>query len=307
MKDRHRKRIRTEVVRRTDKATLQSFINSFVIGPGAAIYTNKASAYEGLPNHEDVKHSTGEYVRRMAHNGTFHRMSPKHLNRYVTEFEGRYNIREQDTADQLTMEAQRMVGKRLRYRDLIAPNGLDSAARSASFAGPKPASSLHFLQQKTRDASTVAAESAFGAGAFGNVRITDLTRPYSLPRTMASFWERPTGYQEARRNDAHVVPVPRRARPSLRCSQVPPTVWLPRRPTRRTHHSDWAKWASTNVCGDSRPEGWTRDGFSCIRAKGHALHASPRSGPPRNAPSHDGTPSRSTIGWQPERPTPAAP
>ena len=150
MKDRHRKRIRTEVVRRTDKATLQSFINSFVIGPGAAIYTNKASAYEGLPNHEAVKHSTGEYVRRMAHNGTFHKMSPKHLNRYVTEFEGRYNIREQDTDDQLTMVAQRMVGKRLRYRDLIKPNGLDSAARSASFAGPKPASSLHFLQQKAQ-------------------------------------------------------------------------------------------------------------------------------------------------------------
>ena len=117
-----------------------------VIVPGAAIYTDEASANEGLPNHEAVKHSTGVYVRGMAHTngmesfwsmlkrahtGTFHKMSPKHLNRYVTGFEGRYNIREQDTADQLTMVAQRMDGKRLRYRDLIEPNGLDSGAQSA--------------------------------------------------------------------------------------------------------------------------------------------------------------------------------
>ena len=33
------------------------------------------------------------------------------------------------TADQFTNVAQRMHGKRLRYRDLIKPNGLNSGAR----------------------------------------------------------------------------------------------------------------------------------------------------------------------------------
>ncbi len=34
--------------------------------------------------------------------GTYHRMSPKHLDRYVCEFAGRHNRRLDDTIDQLT-------------------------------------------------------------------------------------------------------------------------------------------------------------------------------------------------------------
>ena len=33
--------------------------------------------------------------------GTFHKMSPKHLNRCVTAFEGRHNVREMDTINQM--------------------------------------------------------------------------------------------------------------------------------------------------------------------------------------------------------------
>ena len=105
----------------------------------------EASAYEGLPfAHESVKHSVAEYVRGMAHTngvesfwsmlkrahkGIYHKMSPKHLDRYVTEFEGRHNMREHDTIDQMGAVVLGMDGKRLRYDDLIAPNGLDSGAR----------------------------------------------------------------------------------------------------------------------------------------------------------------------------------
>ena len=63
---------------------------------------------------EAVKHSVGEYVRGMAHtNGikslwtmlkrgyqdTYHHMNPKHLDRYVVEFEGLHNRRDADTVD----------------------------------------------------------------------------------------------------------------------------------------------------------------------------------------------------------------
>ena len=61
--------------------------------------------------------------------GTFHTMSPKHLDRYVTEFAGRHNIREADTVDQMGIIAVGMIGKRLRYDELIQDNGLDSTAR----------------------------------------------------------------------------------------------------------------------------------------------------------------------------------
>ena len=53
-------------------------------------------------------------------NGTYHHISPKHLDRYATEFEGRHNVRPLDTADQMVAMAQGMEGKRLSYDDLIA-------------------------------------------------------------------------------------------------------------------------------------------------------------------------------------------
>ena len=33
---------------------------------------------------------------KRVHTGTFHKMSPKHLNRYVQEFAGKHNVRESD-------------------------------------------------------------------------------------------------------------------------------------------------------------------------------------------------------------------
>ena len=51
--------------------------------------------------------------------GTFHRLSAKHLQRYVNEFAGRHSIREHDTLSQMRELVARMAGKRLMYRDLI--------------------------------------------------------------------------------------------------------------------------------------------------------------------------------------------
>ena len=40
--------------------------------------------------------------------GTYHRMSPKHLHRYVDEFAGRHNVRTADTIDQMVAMVQGM-------------------------------------------------------------------------------------------------------------------------------------------------------------------------------------------------------
>ena len=66
---------------------------------------------------------------KRAHTGTFHKMSPKHLNRYVREFAGKHNIRSEDTIDQMRAVVAGLVGRNLLYRELISDNGLDSGAR----------------------------------------------------------------------------------------------------------------------------------------------------------------------------------
>ena len=57
---------------------------------------------------------------RRGFHGVYHRMSPKHLHRYVREFAGRHNVRDLDTTEQMTVIANGMVGRRIRYKDLTA-------------------------------------------------------------------------------------------------------------------------------------------------------------------------------------------
>ena len=133
-KDRETGKVSTQVVKRTDKKTLQGFVETHT-EPTARVYTDEAAAYTGLDRpHEVVKHSVSEYVRGQAstngmeshwatlkrgYDGVYHHMSEKHLHRYVGEFEGRHNSRPLDTADQMTAMARGSVGKQLRYNDLI--------------------------------------------------------------------------------------------------------------------------------------------------------------------------------------------
>lgn len=67
---------------------------------------------------------------KRAHTGTFHKMSPKHLDRYVREFAGKHNVRESDTLDQTRIVVTRLMGSTLPYRRLIRDNGLPSGAPS---------------------------------------------------------------------------------------------------------------------------------------------------------------------------------
>ena len=146
VKDRETNRVAARRVSQTDATALQGFVRENV-EPGATLYTDEARAYAGMPEftHEAVNHSAKEYVWEMAHTngmesfwamlkrgyqGTFHKFSEKHLDRYVREFAGRHNIRPRNTLDMMQSVAIGMAGKRLRYHDLIADNGLPSGART---------------------------------------------------------------------------------------------------------------------------------------------------------------------------------
>ena len=146
VKDRETGKVVARVVEGTDKPTLQRFVRDNA-APGAMLYTDEHGAYPGMGEfeHEAVNHSVGEYVRGQAHTngieshwsllkrayvGVYHKMSPKHLQRYVEDFAGRHGVRGLGTLAQMAHIAGRMVGKRLTYTALIADNGLASGARS---------------------------------------------------------------------------------------------------------------------------------------------------------------------------------
>ncbi len=67
---------------------------------------------------------------KRSHKGVYHKMSKKRLPRYVDEFVGRHNVRKMHTKDRMGDMVRSMDGKRIRYIDLIADNGLPSGARS---------------------------------------------------------------------------------------------------------------------------------------------------------------------------------
>lgn len=135
IKDRKTGKVSAKVVQGTDSVTLQGFVRHHAV-PGTTVYTDEARGYQGMTDmdHHAVNHGVGEYVNDMAHTngiesfwsmlkrgyqGIFHKLSHKQLNRYVNEFCGRHNMRLLDTVDMMLEMVVGMVGKRLRYVDLI--------------------------------------------------------------------------------------------------------------------------------------------------------------------------------------------
>ena len=115
--DRDSTQVVAKVVEDTNRKTLHGFIDDNVT-LSAIVCTDDSKSNRKLHgyDHQFVKHSVGEYVdgeihiNRMesfwsilkrVHQCTFQRFSKKHLDRYVTEFEGKHNIRNTDTIRQM--------------------------------------------------------------------------------------------------------------------------------------------------------------------------------------------------------------
>ena len=135
VRDRSSNYVAAEVIKQADSENLHGFIDRHVTSD-AFLFTDEAKAYnKSRRRHACVNHSAREYVRDMvhtngiesfwsmlkrAHKGTFHKFSPKHLQRYINEFCWRHNHRDLDTLDMMGITVSSMVGKRLTYKHLIA-------------------------------------------------------------------------------------------------------------------------------------------------------------------------------------------
>ena len=105
-------KVRAERIPDVTRETLHSFIARTVKDEAEAIYTDELKSYLGIADHntrhETVKHRTEEWVVGEVHTnsiegvwslfkrsivGTFHKMSVKHMDRYLEELEWRFNNR----------------------------------------------------------------------------------------------------------------------------------------------------------------------------------------------------------------------
>ena len=113
MKDRESNEVLALAVPVVTGADLKRFIGSRV-NPGTRVFTDEHAGYRGLPHHSSVNRLAKPYVDgevhtngiesfwarfRRGYHGTHHYMSPKHPNRYVSEFSGRCNDRDLGTVD----------------------------------------------------------------------------------------------------------------------------------------------------------------------------------------------------------------
>ena len=110
------------------------------VAPGSTVYTDEHGGYRGMRQfrHETVAHSAGEYVNDRCHTngiesfwsllkrgyqGSYHKMSVKHLSRYVDEFAYRWNNRDLHATAFMERAIRSMIGRSLTHRALVDGDG----------------------------------------------------------------------------------------------------------------------------------------------------------------------------------------
>jgi transposase-like protein len=123
---------------RASKEVLHTFVADSTVDETGAIYTDDNSSYEGIADdntrHKSVNHSKEEWVRGDVHTngiesvwslfkrsvvGSYHQVSAKHLDRYIEEFEWRFNQRDNPYLFRDTL-ARLVMADKMEYRKLIA-------------------------------------------------------------------------------------------------------------------------------------------------------------------------------------------
>lgn len=128
--------VRAFPIPNTQRPTLNSAVQKNV-ALGAKVYTDEHSGYDGLESfytRARVNHGGGLYVIGDCHTNTaesffalfkrgligiYHKISPKHLSRYLNEFSFRYNIRAEENGAGLATLLCGCSG-RLTYKELTA-------------------------------------------------------------------------------------------------------------------------------------------------------------------------------------------
>ena len=131
-------KVRSQVMQRVTGANIKKVLEENV-APTARLMTDESKLYpvvgRTFASHETVNHHAGEYVRgdvttnsvegyfsqlKRSLDGTHHHVSAHHLHRYVSEFDLRYNTREDEDGARTVQVIKQAEGKRMMYREQIS-------------------------------------------------------------------------------------------------------------------------------------------------------------------------------------------
>ena len=126
--------VRSAVIQGAHSSTIRPVIKTHVDVSMSTLYTDASIIYRDLGKtfaaHEFVNHAAGEYVHKAVStnpaenffsqvkrsiNGTHHRVSEKHLSRYLAEFDFRYSTRDDTDKDRMAKIIRRTAGRSLPY------------------------------------------------------------------------------------------------------------------------------------------------------------------------------------------------
>ena len=132
MLDRDTGKVRTKHIDRAAGALQRPFVYQNT-EDWIEVFTDEHKGYRDMKKrkHSTVNHSQGEFgltnriesywwQLKRGLRGTYLKVSPKHLHRYLVEFQERYNLKALTTLEKMEMFVQRSVGRTLTYQDLIA-------------------------------------------------------------------------------------------------------------------------------------------------------------------------------------------
>ena len=132
-------KLRLRKARNNRKTNIEAFLRAVVADDAAAIYTDELKSYKKVGDantiHDSVNHHTEEWVRGDVHTntvesawsllkrsiiGSYHRLSAKHLEAYLAEFEFRFNNRANEFLFRDTL-TRLVTAENLPYSKLISP------------------------------------------------------------------------------------------------------------------------------------------------------------------------------------------
>jgi transposase-like protein len=130
--------VRLSKIARANKSTLHAFIKGHIHPKTKLIVTDQARPYRGIHDkdtrHEVVNHARKEYVRGDIHTntienvwsllkrsvaGSYHKISEKHIDRYLDELEWRFNNRSNPYLFRDTL-VKLLGSSNLEYKELVA-------------------------------------------------------------------------------------------------------------------------------------------------------------------------------------------